>query len=115
MRDLKENGLLVISKMLNRLKFFLNHFPALKNLFRKIYFFLSSKADLTYPRAAQKDVTEIKRVLYDGNWNLTYSPGGAHTRLEKAVADYINVSDAIAVNTGGMALQLIFRALNLSP
>lgn len=55
----------------------------------------------------------LDEVLYSGNWNIEYSANGMHTRLEKAMADYVGVEHAIAVSSGGVALQMIFRALGL--
>ncbi len=55
----------------------------------------------------------LKEVLYSSNWNINYSSNGMHHRLEKKICDYVDVEHAIAVNTGGVALQMIFRALNL--
>jgi perosamine synthetase len=68
-----------------------------------------------YPRAMAGEVAAVTAVLRSSQWNMTYGVGLAHERLEAAFADYVGVPHAIAVNTGGMALQMSMRALGLRP
>jgi dTDP-4-amino-4,6-dideoxygalactose transaminase len=46
---------------------------------------------------------------------MAYGKGLVHEKLEREFADYIGVNHAIAVNTGGMAIQMSLRALGLQP
>jgi dTDP-4-amino-4,6-dideoxygalactose transaminase len=68
-----------------------------------------------YPRPLGNEMRAVSAVLHGPKWNMAYGKGLTHERLEAAFAGYIGVSHAIAVNTGGMALQLSMRALSLKP
>ena len=68
-----------------------------------------------YPRPLAREVAAVASVLRSSQWNMTAGPGLAHERLEAAFAEYVGVPHAIAVNTGGMALQMSMRALGLVP
>ena len=62
-----------------------------------------------YPRPLGSEIKAVADVLHSGRWNMT--SGQAHLRLESEFAAYIGVPHAVAVNTGGMALQMSMRAL----
>jgi dTDP-4-amino-4,6-dideoxygalactose transaminase len=66
-----------------------------------------------YPRPMAGEVAAAAAVLRGSQWNMTSGSGLAHERLEAAFAAYVGVPYAIAVNTGGMALQMSMRALGL--
>lgn len=66
-----------------------------------------------YPRPLANEVAAAANVLRSSRWNMTSGSGLAHERLESAFAEYIGVPHAVAVNTGGMALQMSIRALGL--
>jgi dTDP-4-amino-4,6-dideoxygalactose transaminase len=68
-----------------------------------------------YPRPMAREVRAAAAVLRGAQWNMTYGRGLAHERLEASFAEYVQVPHAIAVNTGGMALQMSMRALGLRP
>ena len=68
-----------------------------------------------YPRIMASEVAAVGAVLRGGHWNMTAGRGLAHERLEANFAEYVGVPHAIAVNTGGMALQMSLRALGLKP
>lgn len=68
-----------------------------------------------YPKPLAGEVAAVTRVLHGAQWNMTAGKDLAHERLEAAFADYVGVPHAIAVNTGGMALQMSMRALGLKP
>jgi dTDP-4-amino-4,6-dideoxygalactose transaminase len=68
-----------------------------------------------YPRPLAGEVGAVKKVLYSSHWNMAYGTELEHHRLEREFARYLGVPYAIAVNTGGMALQMSFRALGLVP
>jgi dTDP-4-amino-4,6-dideoxygalactose transaminase len=66
-----------------------------------------------YPRPLGGEVEAAARVLRSGQWNMCYSGSVEHEKLEKAFAAFTGVEHAIAVNTGGMALQMALRGLGL--
>jgi dTDP-4-amino-4,6-dideoxygalactose transaminase len=68
-----------------------------------------------YPRPMANEVSAVTAVLRGSQWNMTAGKGLAHERLEADIAAFIGVPHAIAVNTGGMALQMSMRALGLKP
>jgi dTDP-4-amino-4,6-dideoxygalactose transaminase len=66
-----------------------------------------------YPRPLADEFGAVKRVLRSARWNM--SGGNAHEGLEADFAAYVGVPYAVAVNTGGMALQMSMRALGFRP
>lgn len=69
----------------------------------------------TYPRILGREIDAVKNVLQTSNWNMTYGGDLAHQQLEEEFAAYIGTRSAVAVNTGGMALQMVMRALGVKP
>jgi dTDP-4-amino-4,6-dideoxygalactose transaminase len=68
-----------------------------------------------YPRPMANEIGAVTEVLKSSQWNMCYGAGLAHERLEEAFADFLGGGYAIAVNTGGMALQMTLRGLGLKP
>jgi dTDP-4-amino-4,6-dideoxygalactose transaminase len=68
-----------------------------------------------YPRILAGEVAAVTAVLRGSQWNMTAGKGLAHERLEAAFAEYVGAGYAIAVNTGGVALQMSMRALGMRP
>ena len=68
-----------------------------------------------YPRPLANEIKAAAAVIRGSQWNMAYGKGLAHERLESDFAEYVGVRHAIAVNTGGMALQMSMRALGLKP
>ena len=68
-----------------------------------------------YPRMMGGEISAVENVLKSSDWNMAYGKGLVHEKLEREFADYIGVNHAIAVNTGGMAIQMSLRALGLQP
>jgi dTDP-4-amino-4,6-dideoxygalactose transaminase len=68
-----------------------------------------------YPRNLAGEIKAAAAVLRSSRWNMTAGNGLAHERLEAALAEYVGVNHAIAVGTGGLALQMSMRALGLKP
>ena len=68
----------------------------------------------TYPRPFGQELEELQKVLNSRNWNVGYDPGPTQ-QLEEEFAAYIGRRYAVAVNTGGMALQMSLRALGVEP
>lgn len=68
-----------------------------------------------YPRILAGELSAVGAVLKSSQWNMTYGQGLVHERLEEEFANYVGARHAVAVNTGGMALQMSMRALGLGP
>ncbi|MBI1860404.1 MAG: DegT/DnrJ/EryC1/StrS family aminotransferase [Deltaproteobacteria bacterium] len=68
-----------------------------------------------YPWALRNEVAQVTRVLRSSQWNMGYGVGQVHETLEKEFAEYTGCAEAVAVNTGGMALQVAMRALGITP
>lgn len=69
-----------------------------------------------FPRILANEIGAVKSVLRGGQWNMAYGAGLEHERLEADFIEYLGLDGyAIAVNTGGMALQMSMRALGLTP
>jgi dTDP-4-amino-4,6-dideoxygalactose transaminase len=66
-----------------------------------------------YPRPLGNEIGAVAQVLHSAQWNM--ASGKTHEKLEAEFAAYIGVPYAIAVNTGGAALQMSMRALGLKP
>lgn len=98
------------------------HILRLRNRFPWIYSrlvtvarrFLGARLGV-YPRPMANEVGAVASVLRGSQWNMTAGKGLTHEKLEAAFAEYVGVPHAIAVNTGGMALQMSMRALYLKP
>jgi dTDP-4-amino-4,6-dideoxygalactose transaminase len=64
-----------------------------------------------YPKLMGAETTYVQQVLATDQWF-----GGSYTKqFEQALADYLGIQHAVAVNTGGMALQIALRVLGLKP
>jgi dTDP-4-amino-4,6-dideoxygalactose transaminase len=68
-----------------------------------------------YPRILGDEVAAVARVLKSGAWNMQQGQRLAHHALEEEFATYVNAKHAVAVNTGGMAIQIALRALGIRP
>lgn len=68
-----------------------------------------------YPRMLGDEVGAVTRVLKSGSWNMLHGERLAHHALEEAFADYVGTKHAVAVNSGGMAIQISLRALGIKP
>lgn len=101
--------------MLQAVKNLLSEFPLSKHLLK---FFLQKWFNISYdlyPRPQKNELKQFKKVLFSGKWNSGGASDGMHYELEKEFSNYIGCEHAIAVNTGGMAIQMILRALGLKP
>jgi dTDP-4-amino-4,6-dideoxygalactose transaminase len=105
--------------MLNQL---IPHFLRLRGRYPRLYSIIVSLGKRflgarlgAYPRPMANEIGAVSAVLRGSRWNMTAGSGLAHERLEADFAAYVGVSYAVAVNTGGMALQMSMRALGLKP
>jgi perosamine synthetase len=64
-----------------------------------------------YPKMMGAELAYVQKVLESDQWF-----GGSFTKqFEKRLAEYLGIQHAVAVNTGGMALQVALRVLGLKP
>ncbi|MCK1287627.1 DegT/DnrJ/EryC1/StrS family aminotransferase [Bradyrhizobium sp. 44] len=68
-----------------------------------------------YPRALANEVGAVTEILRSSQWNMAYGRGLAHERLENDFAEAVGARHAIAVASGGVALQMSLRAMGLKP
>ena len=94
----------------------------LKNKFPKIYYILLKFAKNkfssffgTYPYPVRNEIAEVEKVLKSSQWNMAYGRNLNHEYLEAEFSEYIGVPHAIAVGSGGLALQMSMRTLGLKP
>jgi perosamine synthetase len=67
------------------------------------------KVPLAKPEVLEQDIAAVVAVLRTPH----LSQGPVLHAFEKALADYLSMSDAVAVNSGTSALQIALRALNV--
>jgi dTDP-4-amino-4,6-dideoxygalactose transaminase len=68
-----------------------------------------------YPRTLANEVSAVTEILRSSQWNMAYGRGLAHERLESEFAQAVGAGYAIAVASGGVALQMSLRAMGLKP
>lgn len=68
-----------------------------------------------YPTALRREVAAVSEVLRTPFWNMNYGQGLVHEKLEEEFAAYTGTRHAVAVNTGGMAIQMALRAFGIKP
>jgi dTDP-4-amino-4,6-dideoxygalactose transaminase len=94
----------------------------LREQFPSAYYFLVRAAKRfmggtfgVYPRTLANEVSAVAEILRSSQWNMAYGPGLAHERLEAEFAEAVGARHAIAVASGGVALQMSLRAMGLKP
>jgi dTDP-4-amino-4,6-dideoxygalactose transaminase len=94
----------------------------LRKRFPSTYYFLVRMAKRfmggtfgVYPRTLANEVSAVTEILRSSQWNMAYGLGLAHERLESDFAEVVGVGHAIAVASGGVALQMSLRAMELKP
>ncbi len=68
-----------------------------------------------YPRTLANEIGAVSEILRSSQWNMAYGRGLAHERLETEFAEAVGARQAIAVASGGVALQMALRAMGLKP
>lgn len=88
----------------------------------KLYYFLVSIARRfftkrlgIYPRILANEKRAVYSVLQSSQWNMCDGKGLVHEKLEERFSEYVHVPYAVAVGSGGVALQMSMRALGLKP
>lgn len=90
-----------------------DHWPAMFHFLVRIGRVLFGRRLGVYPQVLAGEIAAVERVLKSSAWNMTYGRGLAHDELETAFAQYVGVPYAVAVGSGGMALQMSLRAAGL--
>lgn len=105
--------------MLQRL---LPYLIKIRERFPSVYYFLVRVAKRfmggtfgVYPRTLANEVDAVTEILRSSQWNMAYGRGLAHERLEADFAEAVGVRHAVAVGSGGIAIQISLRALELRP
>jgi dTDP-4-amino-4,6-dideoxygalactose transaminase len=68
-----------------------------------------------YPRTLANEIEAVTEVLRSSQWNMAYGQRLVHERLESEFAEAAGVRYAVAVASGGVALQMSLRAMGLKP
>ena len=98
-----------------RLGFIIRKTPALAKIIEPIGKFVFSKIYDTFPSMLNNEIKAVKKVLISPEWNMGYGKNLVHHRLEDEFAKYIGTNYAVVVNTGGMAIQMVLRAIGIKP
>ncbi len=105
----------MLKKIYGDIKSFLLFFPRLSLLFEKTQNYLLRRRNNQVPHVASNELKRVAEVLVSPGWNMNYGKGLMHEKLEEEFAAYVGTNYAVAVNTGGMALQMSLRALGVKP
>lgn len=105
----------MLSFLIPYLRLLKQKFPLIYSAFDGVVGVFVTKWMGTYPRVMGDEIGAVSAVLRGSGWNMAYGQGLVHERLEEKFANYIGAKNAVAVNTGGMALQMSIRALGLKP
>jgi len=76
---------------------------------------LVSKQVPTHPSTLHSEIAAVSEVLSGPFWNMNYGQNLVHETLEQEFAAYVGTRFAVAVNTGGMAIQMALRAIGIRP
>jgi dTDP-4-amino-4,6-dideoxygalactose transaminase len=68
-----------------------------------------------YPHVLANEINAVTEILRSSQWNMAYGSGLVHERLEAEFAEAVGVRHAVAVASGGVALQMSFRAMGFKP
>jgi dTDP-4-amino-4,6-dideoxygalactose transaminase len=89
-------------------------YPRLDGMLRQVAYSVG-RGQGNYPRMLGREIAAVARVLRTSNWNMNYGGDLVHRTLEEEFAAYVGTRCAVAANTGGMALQIILRAIGIKP
>jgi dTDP-4-amino-4,6-dideoxygalactose transaminase len=76
---------------------------------------LAGKRVPTHPSTLHGEIAAVSDVLSGPFWNMNYGQNLVHETLEQEFAAYLGSRFAVAVNTGGMAIQMALRAIGIRP
>lgn len=105
----------MLRKIYSNIKSFLLFFPRLSFVFERAQNFLLRRPNNQSPHVSSKELKRVAEVLVSPGWNMNYGKGLMHEKLEEEFAAYTGSRYAVAVNTGGMGIQMSLRALGVKP
>ncbi len=89
--------------------------PRIIRPIKKVAKMVGNTSGPTHPTRLRREVAAVTEVLESPNWNMNSGPNLVHEKLEEEFAAYIGTRYAVAVNTGGMAIQMALRAFGVKP
>ena len=104
---------------LTRLKRYLkakeaNH-PRIIRPIKKVAKMVLNTSGPSHPTRLRGEVAAVTEVLKTPFWNMNSGANLIHEKLEEEFAAYIGSRYSVAVNTGGMAIQMALRAFGVKP
>jgi perosamine synthetase len=107
----------IIDNLINFLKSKKNKYPAIFNFLKYLHDKFLRRFNLvpSYPRILSDEINAAAEVLRTPYWNMCYGKNLVHEKLEEKFAQYVGTKYAVAVNSGGIALLMALRALNITP
>jgi dTDP-4-amino-4,6-dideoxygalactose transaminase len=89
--------------------------PGIIQPIRRIASMVGATAGPTHPVPLRREIAAAAQVLRSPFWNMNSGANLVHEKLEEEFAAYIGTRYAVAVNTGGMAIQMALRAFGVKP
>ena len=89
--------------------------PGIIRPIRKIARVVGATSGPTHPVPLRREIAAVAEVLRSPFWNMNSGANLVHEKLEEEFAAYIGSRYAVAVNTGGMAIQMALRAFGVKP
>lgn len=89
--------------------------PRIIRPIRRIARVVGGTSGPTHPATLRKEIAAVTEVLRSPFWNMNSGANLVHEKLEEEFAAYIGSRYSVAVNTGGMAIQMALRAFGVKP
>lgn len=89
--------------------------PRIIRPIRKVAKIVGHTTGPNHPTRLRKEVAAVTEVLKSPFWNMNSGANLVHEKLEEEFAEYIGSRYSVAVNTGGMAIQMALRAFGVKP
>lgn len=89
--------------------------PGIIQAIRRIARMVGGTGGPTHPAPLRREIAAVAEVLRSPFWNMNSGANLVHEKLEEEFAAYIGSRYSVAVNTGGMAIQMALRAFGVKP
>jgi len=89
--------------------------PGLIKPIRRIAKVVGGTTGPSHPAPLRREIAAVSEVLRSPFWNMNSGRDLVHEKLEEEFAAYIGTRYSVAVNTGGMAIQMALRAFGVKP
>jgi dTDP-4-amino-4,6-dideoxygalactose transaminase len=89
--------------------------PGIIQPIRRIARMVGGAGGPTHPAPLRREIAAVAEVLRSPFWNMNSGANLVHEKLEEEFAAYIGSRYSVAVNTGGMAIQMALRAFGVKP